>query len=294
MSRPIAALTADGLKLHLQHGPIDLIITAEGCSNRRREAFAIAEDVMQTVLIDLVAELAILRIPAGSGRAVAGFVASRMVSATSGFGEIFITPMAAVAGAVADHVLSHSMQAGLDRLIVNNGGDIAFGLSAGRSISIGLMGPASDHRLGGTVTINEADDVRGVATSGWRGRSFSLGIADAVTVFAHDAAAADAAASVIASAVDLPGHPSIRREPACALQQDSDLGELLVTVSVGELDAAEQHEAMQHGRVIAERLADGGRIAAALIVLGDQWCAIEGQHGLLGNRLLGPAGLPRG
>ena len=51
--------------------------------------------------------------------------------------------------------------------------------------------------------------MRGIATSGWRGRSFSLGIADAVTVLAATAAEADAAATVIANAVDLPGHPAI-------------------------------------------------------------------------------------
>ena len=66
--------------------------------------------------------------------------------------------------------------------------------------------------------------MRGIATSGWRGRSFSLGIADAVTVLADRAAAADAAATIIANAVDLPGHPAIVRVPACELAPDSDLG----------------------------------------------------------------------
>ena len=67
--------------------------------------------------------------------------------------------------------------------------------------------------------------MRGVATSGWRGRSFSLGIADAVTVLAATAAAADAAATIIANAVDLPGHPAIARRPASELEDDSDLGD---------------------------------------------------------------------
>jgi ApbE superfamily uncharacterized protein (UPF0280 family) len=67
-----------------------------------------------------------------------------------------------------------------------------------------------------------------VATSGWRckgkgGRSFSFGIADAVTVLAGSAAAADAAATVIANAVDLPGHGAITRRPASAIDPDSDL-----------------------------------------------------------------------
>ena len=77
--------------------------------------------------------------------------------------------------------------------------------------------------------------MRGVATSGWRGRSFSLGIADAVTVFAGTAAVADAAATLIANAVDLPGHPAFARAPARRCDPQSDLGERLVTVDVGPL-----------------------------------------------------------
>jgi ApbE superfamily uncharacterized protein (UPF0280 family) len=78
--------------------------------------------------------------------------------------------------------------------------------------------------------------VRGIATSGWRGRSQSLGIADAVTVLARTAAAADAAATLVANAVDIE-HPSIRRLPARDVKHDSDLGERLVTVAVEPLPA---------------------------------------------------------
>ena len=73
----------------------------------------------------------------------------------------------------------------------------------------------------------------GVATSGRHGRSFSLGIADAVTVLARTASQADAAATIIANAVDLPGHPAVRRMPANELQPDSDLGARPVTRDVG-------------------------------------------------------------
>ncbi len=91
----------------------------------------------------------------------------------------------------------------------------------------------------GRAAIRAGDGIRGIATSGWRGRSHSLGIADAVTVLAATASAADAAATIIANAVDLPGHPAIARRPARALSPDSDLGTRLVTVGVGALPAAE-------------------------------------------------------
>ena len=150
-----------------------------------------------------------------------------------------------------------------------------------------MIGPASDRRLGGRVTIIAADPIRGVATSGWRGRSHSLGIADAVTVLAVDAAAADAAASIIASAVDLPNHPQILRRPARALQEDSDLGDRLVTVDVGALTITEQRMAIERGRAVGEELIDQQRIAAALIVVGEQWCAVEGLPGVVDGRLTG-------
>ena len=57
---------------------------------------------------------------------------------------------------------------------------------------------AAGSRLKSLLAAVTGSPVRGVATSGWRGRSHSLGIADSVTVLAATAAMADAAATVIA------------------------------------------------------------------------------------------------
>ena len=103
--------------------------------------------------------------------------------------------------------------------------------------------------------------------SGWRGRSFSLGIADAVTVLADRAAAADAAATIIANAVDLPGHLAILRTPARQLAPDSDLGSRLVTEAVPELSRTEINEALAAGARTAERLLRIGLIRAAALHL---------------------------
>jgi len=112
--------------------------------------------------------------------------------------------------------------------------------------------------------------VRGLATSGWRGRSWSLGIADAVSVLAADAAAADAAATLIANAVDLPGHAAITRRPAVELQADSDLGMLPVTVGVGHLAPPEIAAALAAGAGRARGMLERGLIAgAALFLAGD-------------------------
>src|SRR5216683_7337395 len=159
--------------------------------------------------------------------------------------EIFITPMAAVAGAVAEEILETMIAAAkLSRAYVNDGGDIALHLAPGEKFVVGMVECPDRASLFGTTTIESGDPIRGIATSGWRGRSFSLGIADAVTVLADAAAMADAAATVVANAVDLPGHPRVGRARACELAPDSDLGERLVTQLVGDLTAGEIRHAL--------------------------------------------------
>lgn len=115
--------------------------------------------------------------------------------------------------------------------------------------------------------IGHADRVRGLATSGWRGRSWSLGIADAVTVLARTAAEADAAATLIANAVDLPGHPVTVRRAARELQADSNLGDRLVTTAVGRLTSIETARALAAGTDRAEAMLRAGLIAGAALFL---------------------------
>ena len=181
----------------------------------------------------------------------------------------FITPMAAVAGAVADEMLA-AMTAGrkLDRAYVNDGGDIALSIAPGHSIGAAIAG--TGHGLADRLTIRATDPVRGIATSGWRGRSFSLGIADAVTVLARTAAEADAAATIIANAVDLPGHPAIERTPANMMAPETDLGDRLVTMGVGALTTAEVSRALEAGFDVADRLREDGLIGTAVLFLGGQ------------------------
>jgi ApbE superfamily uncharacterized protein (UPF0280 family) len=267
MTGPQAALLADRRRLHLNHGPIDLILEAFGSSAEVGAAYAQATRRFRTVLEELVAELAELRRPAGPvPRNFRGPTARRMEAAVSPLSQGFITPMAAVAGSVADEVLA-AMVAGrnLDRAYVNNGGDSALFLAPGNSMTLAVAGTGSG--LADRIVIKASDSVRGVATSGWRGRSFSLGIADAATVLASSGAAADAAATVVANAIDLPGHPGITRQMACELAPDSDLGKRLVTTGVGRLAASEAVAALERGWRAAERLRRAGRIVAAALFL---------------------------
>lgn len=268
---PVAALISDGRRLHLRHGPIDLIIEAEGSREEVLAAYRQARDRFHTILVELVDELTLLRLGVDQGAMPNGVVAGRMRAAVLPFADDFITPMAAVAGAVADEVLA-SLIAGraLSRAFVNNGGDIAFHLGAGRRYVAALVSEPAVGRIAGRATVRAEHPVRGIATSGRHGRSHSLGIADAVTVLAETAAAADAAATMIANAVDLPTSRKIERTPARVLYPDSDLGDRLVTTGVADLERAEIDAALEAGCQYAIKARDLGLIEAAFLALGDQ------------------------
>lgn len=261
---------ADSRRLHLQDGPIDLIVEAHGSSVMVAAAYDAATQRFTGLLDALCEELPELRRGAQPGICgLRGTVARRMHDAVVPFAAgSFITPMAAVAGAVAEEVLGAMVQASdLDRAYVNNGGDIALHLGEGQCFTVGLVDrPDMSHLIGKTI-IAASDTARGVATSGWRGRSFSLGIADAVTVLARTAAQADAAATVIANAIDLPDHSAIVRCPAHDIQPDSDLGARLVTRDVGQLLFADIDVALESGAVCARRLVAAGLIDGAALHL---------------------------
>jgi ApbE superfamily uncharacterized protein (UPF0280 family) len=267
---PQIALLSDGRRLHLQDGPIDLIVEARGEPGEVRAAYEAAARRFTGLLDELCAELPELRraaLPAASS--LEGAVARRMYAAVTPYAwDRFISPMAAVAGSVAEEILGAMLHiATLDQAYVNNGGDIALHLGAGEHFSVGLMDRPDRDGVMRTMRIDSDDRVRGIATSGRHGRSFSLGIADAVTVLAATASQADAAATVIANAVDLPGHPAVTRQPANELEPDSDLGARLVTRDVGELSRSEIAAALEFGAECARQLFDRGLIEGALLRL---------------------------
>lgn len=266
---PQIALLSDGRRLHLQDGPIDLIVEARGRAAEVRAAYEAAARRFTGLLDELCAELPELRVAAEKRTSLKGVVARRMHAAVVPYAsDGFITPMAAVAGSVAEEILGAMLgTASLDQAYVNNGGDIALHLDRGEHFSVGLMDRPDRDGVMRTIRVDADDPVRGIATSGRHGRSFSLGIADAVTVLAATASQADAAATVAANAVDLPGHPAIIRHPANELQPDSDLGARLVTRGVGQLLENEIAAALESGAECARQLFDRGLIEGAVLQL---------------------------
>lgn len=270
----------DATRWHWQHGPIDLILGASGEPAAIQAALEACWTRFAGVLPELVGELKGLRQPVQAsstlgGNAMRGPVARRMWSACHPYRARYITPMAAVAGSVADELIAAFEREGVARAYINNGGDIALYLSEGQQYRIGVFADlaqyaatplSADHAFDANLTLEANQPIRGIATSGWRGRSFSLGIADSVTALARNAAAADAAATMIANAVDLE-HADIVRRPASSLKDDSDLGELLVTVDVPSLPQPLIDFALARGVDVARRLLEQGLIEGAALFL---------------------------
>ncbi|AAV94133.1 UPF0280 family protein [Ruegeria pomeroyi] len=272
MTRAVAALLPDGKRLHLQHGPIDLIIGAEGGPGAREAAFVTATARFETVLAELVGELPLLKTElAPDAPLPLGPVARRMDTACRPLMALRLTRMAAVAGAVADEVLAAMLSSTpLTRAYVNNGGDIALHLTGDTRFTLAMATP--DGRDLGRISLGTGDRIGGIATSGLGGRSLSLGIAESVTVLAPSAAGADAAATLIANATDLPGHPAIRRAPANTVKDDSDLGQRPVVTHCGPLDRNEVLHALENGRKLAVEMIANGHIRSAHLSLRGQSC----------------------
>ncbi len=272
--QPARTRLSDG-RWHFQQGPIDLVIGAEGDPAACEAAHEACWAQFATVLTMLVSELPALRRalpPAGHPPEISGPVAQRMMAACLPHARsgLFITAMAAVAGSVADHLIGCYHCPGVRRAYINNGGDIALHLEPGEFWRAGVVGNVNAPALDAGLVVPAESGLRGIATSGWRGRSLSLGIADSVTVVARDAATADAAATIIANHVDV-ADPAIERRAACEVRDQSDLGDLPVTVGVGALAPASIDTAITSGLACARELVSRGLIGHALLNLAGRW-----------------------
>ena len=270
-------------RLYLEHGPINIIAHVDAPEEVRKHLYTSASNRFSTVLVELVTEMDLLKQPWSADLPdPKGGIAQKMCFAVQGSG-IFVTPMAAVAGAVADEVLEAMLYEAknqdpcleeIQRMYVNNGGDIAFWLNAGESFSIGVVDNPGIPELNARVSLAYESPVRGIATSGWRGRSQSLGIADAVTVLAGSAAIADAAATLIANDVNV-DYPGILKRPASEVKDESDLGMLPVTVDVPTLPVDQISEALKRGAQTAGNFIRTGKIEAAYLSLQKQTLVVE-------------------
>ncbi len=191
-----------------------------------------------------------------------------------------LTPLAAVAGAVADELAEFAAGLGADKVLVNNGGDIALRLGPGQRARVGLRawspGEGREAPLLGRLDLSGEQGIGGVATSGWQGRSHSLGLADAVSVWAQSAALADALATALGNAVNLEA-AGINRRPARELDPTSDLGDTPVTTRVPPLEPGQRAAALAAGREAALALQREGLLRGCLISLQGDYALLDPQ-----------------
>jgi len=258
-------------RLFLNHGPIDIVLEAFG--KDKPLAYEKAKKYFSTLLNELVLDMDLLKKEVVPHRNFNNKISQSMQNATEKFYPDFITPMAAVAGSVADNILNVLVKdTKLEKAYVNNGGDVSFYLTENQTVKSSL---ASIPNI--IAEIDYKDKSRGIATSGWRGRSFSLGIADSVTVLADNAAMADAAATMIANSVNIKNHPSIIKKPAEEIYEDSDLKNLMVTVEVGDLKQSEIEDALRNGNEVGKTYLENGLINSALIELHNCFCIVQNE-----------------
>ena len=256
-------------RLFLNHGPIDIVLEAFG--KDKPLAYEKAKKYFSTLLNELVLDMDLLKKEVVPHRNFNNKISQSMQNATEKFYPEFITPMAAVAGSVADNILNVLVKdTKLEKAYVNNGGDVSFYLTENQTVKSSL---ASIPNI--IAEIDYKDKSRGIATSGWRGRSFSLGIADSVTVLADNAAMADAAATMIANSVNIKNHPLIIKKPAEEIYEDSDLKNLMVTVEVGDLKQSEIEDALRNGNEVGKMYLENGLINSALIELHNCFCIVQ-------------------
>jgi len=179
-------------------------------------------------------------------------------------GDSDLTPLAAVAGTIADTAADFLAEHGATRVIVNNGGDLAIRLTGRESVGVGIRPDVTSPDVSHRILLTADMGIGGVATSGLSGRSFSRGVASAATVLASRAAIADAAATAVANATCVESESVVRRR-AETIYPDTDLKGVEVTVSVGDLTDEEVEIALNEGVNRAERLVDHRLINAACL-----------------------------
>lgn len=210
------------------------------------EVFGVADECLKSLggVLDTLK-----RYPAHVDASLLSGPARVMADAVLATGDAYLTPMAAVAGTIADAAADHLYARGAQKVYANNGGDVAIRLAEGQSISVGVCFDLERGEVGRTVRIGPELEIGGVATSGLGGRSLTTGIASGVTVFSRRCANADATATLLAdrSFIDV---PAVRRTRASEIDPDSDIADLDVVIGVGPLTEAERRRAL--GQVIDE------------------------------------------
>lgn len=194
-------------------------------------------------------------------------IALQMVKSVMAFDEPDLTPMAAVAGTMADAVADWLFQRGMTRVIVDNGGDISIRLSGSETARVGIRTDINSPLISHVMVLDARNSSWGVNTSGLGGRSLTRGIASAVTVIAKTSSMADAAATALANAC-FAEDENIVQVPAEKVDPNTDIPGVPVTVRVGALKPDTVIRSLKSSLTRAEGYVKQGLIHGALIAAG--------------------------
>ncbi len=253
--------------MYVEVGPASLVIRGE--KNGKAHAFLRkeVESLVADILRDIRECLPVLRQRAHRIRNVSALpeVAKRMTAAAKMVSETTLTPMAAVAGTVADMVKEHFTARDIDLLMVNNGGDLSIFNATGRALTVGIGDIVTGKVTPYVIRLKDMRDL-GMATSGFGGRSLTLGIADTVTAIAGTGAVADAAATHICNRTTIEAGAVVRKA-AELVDPETDIPDEDVTVEVGPLSDALIAQALARGLGTARDLTDRNIIDYAVVAL---------------------------
>lgn len=252
----------DDGRVFVDYGPASMVITAkcgdEWLSSLACEAFPVIRDALAEIA-QALPELR--RYPKDADFSHLQGLPRVMAECAVATQEGTLTPMATVAGTVADTVADWLFVRGADFVAVNNGGDIALRLGPGRQLRMGIL-PDLDGGITQVVTIRAEDGIGGVCTSGLGGRSLTRGIARSVTVFSRRCAQADACATHLANCSFVQS-PRVHTCRAGELEPESDIADLTIVRGVDALTEEEIALGLSRVRAEAERQRQRGNLLRA-------------------------------
>jgi hypothetical protein len=205
---------------------------------------------------------------------------ARMIESVDLVGDEDLTPMAAVAGTIADSVADFLFGRGMTKVVVENGGDLAVRLQGDDPVTVGLRSGVDALEIDYVITLNPGRSSWGVATSGLGGRSLTRGIASAATVVAETASVADAAATAVANASYVEDG-QVSRRPAEEMDPYTDIPGLLVTAEAGPLSETKKRLALGQAIRRAEALISRNIILGAFVAVQGKEAMTDGMKRLL-------------
>jgi len=249
----------------IECGPMRLVIDARvGKVAQPQQALRAADEAVRFLEGVATVRPFLGRDYRGFTRQITDPLALKMVASIQAVGDEDLTPMAAVAGTIADAVADFLFERGMTRVLVDNGGDVAIRCCDGEPVTVGIRPNVESERIAQVMVLGPERTAWGIATSGLGGRSLTRGVLEAATVVAADASLADAAATAVANASYVEDS-AVVQAPAEAIDPHTDIAGLRVTAGVGPLPEEKKNQAVNQAIRRAEKLIDNNIVLGAFV-----------------------------